>query len=333
MESQVRIWITNVNRLNWLWWDILNPQDILLKSISINEQNNGPDKEVYFYHGDHLGSASWITEAGGKPIQYIHYAPYGELIANQQAIGYDERYKFTGKERDWETGYDYFGARYWWIVGTWLSVDPLAGDYPQISPYAYCLWNPIKNIDPDGKWVETAWDIANVSLDVASLKSNISNGNIGGAVVDGIGLVLDAGATIFPVPGGAGMALKAYRAADRTSDTGKLGNRIRQALRRGKQSEKRVLQDMGLTKNTKKIASTTKDGTPINVIPDAVKDGVMYEVKDAKAVYNTKQIQGEYQAAKKAGYDFKIVTGEKTHVSPNIPSDVEIIRRSDLGPQ
>ena len=82
--------------------DILNPQDILLKSISINEQNNGPDKEVYFYHGDHLGSANWITDADGKPIQYIHYAPYGELIANQQTIGYDERYKFTGKERDWE---------------------------------------------------------------------------------------------------------------------------------------------------------------------------------------------------------------------------------------
>ena len=45
-------------------------------------------------------------------IQYIHYAPYGELIENQH-IGswYDERYKFTGKERDREIGYDMFGAR------------------------------------------------------------------------------------------------------------------------------------------------------------------------------------------------------------------------------
>ena len=78
--------------------DILNPPDILLKSISVNEQNNGPEKEVYFYHGDHPGSANWITDYTGAPIQYIHYAPYGELIANQQAIGYDERFKFTGKE-------------------------------------------------------------------------------------------------------------------------------------------------------------------------------------------------------------------------------------------
>lgn len=50
-----------------------------------------------------------------------------------------------------ETGYDYFGARYWWLGGTWLSVDPLASDYPQISPYAYCGWNPIKYVDPDGR--------------------------------------------------------------------------------------------------------------------------------------------------------------------------------------
>ena len=55
-------------------------------------------------HGDHLGSANWITDGKGKPIQYIHYAPYGELIDNQQAAGYDERYKFTGKERDWSAG-------------------------------------------------------------------------------------------------------------------------------------------------------------------------------------------------------------------------------------
>lgn len=99
---------------------------------------------------DHLGSANWITDVQGLPIQYIHYAPYGELIANQSAAGYDERYKFTGKERDAESGYDAFGAWYYWQAGTWLSVDPLTGKYPGISPYVYCGWNPVKNIDPDG---------------------------------------------------------------------------------------------------------------------------------------------------------------------------------------
>jgi len=60
---------------------------------------------------------------------------------------------FTGKERDSETGYGYFGARYMdhELITMWLSVDPLSGKYPSISPYAYCAWNPIKLVDPDGK--------------------------------------------------------------------------------------------------------------------------------------------------------------------------------------
>ena len=106
-----------------------------------------------FYHSDHLGSASWITNVSCKPIQYVHYGPYGELIANQTPHGYDERYKFTGKERDYETGYDYFGARNLCLaIGHWLSVDPLADKNPNISPYAYCGWNPINAIDPDGRF-------------------------------------------------------------------------------------------------------------------------------------------------------------------------------------
>ena len=101
---------------------------------------------------DHLGSASWITNELAEPVQYLHYLPYGQILANQTPYGYDERYKFTGKERDYETGYDYFGARYFWSAFEhWLSVDQLVDDYPQISPYAYCHWNPVKYVDPDGK--------------------------------------------------------------------------------------------------------------------------------------------------------------------------------------
>ena len=60
---------------------------------------------------------------------------------------------FTGKERDEETGYGYFGARYMdhELMTMWLSVDPMADKYPSISPYAYCAWNPVKLVDSDGK--------------------------------------------------------------------------------------------------------------------------------------------------------------------------------------
>ena len=63
------------------------------------------------------------------------------------------------EQRDEETGYGYFGARYLdhELMTMWLSVDPLADKYPSISPYAYCAWNPVKLVDPDGKdiWILT----------------------------------------------------------------------------------------------------------------------------------------------------------------------------------
>ena len=62
----------------------------------------------------------------------------------------------TGKERDSETGFSYFGARYYDsdLMTGWLSVDPLADKYPGLSPYAYCAWNPIRLVDPDGRMLD-----------------------------------------------------------------------------------------------------------------------------------------------------------------------------------
>ena len=64
---------------------------------------------------------------------------------------YDERFTFTGKERDAETGYLHFDARNFSdILGNWLSVDPLADKFIDKTPYLYCEGNPILLIDPDG---------------------------------------------------------------------------------------------------------------------------------------------------------------------------------------
>ena len=64
----------------------------------------------------------------------------------------------TGKERDEETGYGYFGARYMdhELMTMWLSVDPMSDKYPNISPYAYCAWNPVKLVDPDGREIDVS---------------------------------------------------------------------------------------------------------------------------------------------------------------------------------
>ena len=126
------------------------------------DHNGGQEREVYFYHSDHLGSASWITDSGGQAIQHLQYLPYGEPYINQRTSGYNERFTFTGKERDSETGFGYFGARYmdYELMTMWLSVDPMADKYPSISPYAYCAWNPVKLVDPDGNEIHISIPIS-----------------------------------------------------------------------------------------------------------------------------------------------------------------------------
>ena len=80
-----------------------------------------------------------------------HIEFYTNNYKQSRSIGFS-RFAFTGKERDEETGYGYFGVRYMdhELMTMWLSVDPMADKYPSISPYAYCAWNPIRITDPNG---------------------------------------------------------------------------------------------------------------------------------------------------------------------------------------
>src|SRR5574344_1572198 len=120
--------------------------------------NNPKDHPVlYFYHSDHLDSASWITGTTAQYVQHLCYLPFGESFVDQRVTNYEgSRYTFSGKERDSETGYSYFGARYYSSdYSIWLSVDPLSDNTPFASPYAYCINNPIILHDPNGEdWYE-----------------------------------------------------------------------------------------------------------------------------------------------------------------------------------
>lgn len=70
---------------------------------------------------------------------------------------------FTGKEKDEETGYGYFGARYMdhELLTSFMSVDRYADKYPSTSPYAYCAWNPVRLIDPTGDTIVIKGSLAN----------------------------------------------------------------------------------------------------------------------------------------------------------------------------
>jgi RHS repeat-associated protein len=118
-----------------------------------NPKNKAPvEKDLYFYHPDHLGSTAYVTNAKGNVHQHLEYMPFGETFVAQSSGSQLLSYGFTGKELDIETGLYYFGARYYDPkTSVWLSIDPLWFKYPSWSPYNYAFHNPVGIIDPDGR--------------------------------------------------------------------------------------------------------------------------------------------------------------------------------------
>ena len=100
------------------------------------------------YHlGDHLGSSHVVISGDGSWLNREEYTPYGETSFGSFAR---KRYRFTGKERDEESGLNYHAARYYaaW-VGRWVSADPI-GITGGMNQYGYVSGNPLSLIDPGG---------------------------------------------------------------------------------------------------------------------------------------------------------------------------------------
>ena len=136
------------------WNDPSNPDDPQAGYGYI--PNDTTTEETFFYHSDHLGSTSYITDDHANITQYDAYLPYGELLVDEHSSSEDLPYKFNGKEMDEETGLYYYGARYMNpMASIWYGVDAFAEKYVESSGYVFCIDNPIKLIDSDGN----KWDI------------------------------------------------------------------------------------------------------------------------------------------------------------------------------
>ncbi|MDR2409844.1 MAG: RHS repeat-associated core domain-containing protein, partial [Bacteroidales bacterium] len=121
------------------------------------------EDELFFYHGDHLSSTQMITDLYGNVVQQVHYAPFGEVIIEYNAYWHQGKvpdYKFNAKELDEENGMYYYSARYY-NPPTFISRDPLFEKYFWMSPYAYCMNNPLIFIDPTGEDVEIVCPVTN----------------------------------------------------------------------------------------------------------------------------------------------------------------------------
>jgi RHS repeat-associated protein len=101
----------------------------------------------YFFHSDHLGSTSYITNAKGEITQFVGYMPFGEAFVEQHT-DYDSPFKFNGKEMDSETGLCYYGVRYFDPkTARFINCDPIIEKFPELTPYNYASNNPSTNVD------------------------------------------------------------------------------------------------------------------------------------------------------------------------------------------
>lgn len=111
-----------------------------------------PPQLIRYQFSNHLGSASLELDQQAQIISYEEYSPYGsstyQAVRSQTVMA--KRYRYTGKERDEESGLYYHGARYYaaWL-GKWTTADP-AGLADGVNAYAYTSNNALKLVDPSG---------------------------------------------------------------------------------------------------------------------------------------------------------------------------------------
>ncbi len=122
---------------------------------------------TWFFATNHLGTIAARMNVSGTLMETYRYLPYGERDAGNQTP-----HQYTGKERDNESGLDYFGARYYASShGRWMSVDPAIQnlfDPQSLNRFTYVRGNPAKLVDPDGRtFIE--WEKGNVEIIIGSI--------------------------------------------------------------------------------------------------------------------------------------------------------------------
>ena len=125
------------------------------RTPGIGPPDPAPGQLIRYQLGNHLGSASLELDDHAQIISYEEYTPYGSTSyqAMRSTTETPKRYRYTGKERDEESGLYYHGARYYapWL-GRWMSCDPLSRD--GLNRYSYVQDSPTTQLDSTGMYEE-----------------------------------------------------------------------------------------------------------------------------------------------------------------------------------
>ncbi len=117
-----------------------------------------PSLRIRYYHEDHLGSSSVITDQAGNLVQETAFYPFGHSRHESTPRLVADPYQFSQKERDTESGLHYFGKRFYdSMIGKWASADPIQEQGGGLNLYAYANENPLKYYDPNGAEVKVSY--------------------------------------------------------------------------------------------------------------------------------------------------------------------------------
>jgi RHS repeat-associated protein len=307
----------------------------------------GSDPALYFNFNDWLGTKRLEVNAAGQAVNWWSSDPFGDYLNAHITSGSGPcpdldatEHHFTGKERDCESGNDYFGARYYASsMGRFMSPDWSAKEEPvpyaklddpqSLNLYSYVLNNPLSRVDPDGH--------QNPVVD--TVVTEIEDSPAGQAIGNWAGGLLSAG-----FAWGSGVAQAVWDAnvkAGGPASTGMYPTTFNSdATDRGRANEGKGLAEVGATKNTTPSTTTDpKTGKEVTTIPDGkMPDGQHVEVKDTNVVRSTPQIRGQGQASvAESGKKPILVTGTHTKVSKSVDAAKGgthiVVRTPKLGPQ
>jgi RHS repeat-associated protein len=123
------------------------------RTLDTRGNDSAPQRLIRYQFGNHLGSASLELNDIATVISYEEYCPYGSTAYQALDEGIkaaSKRYRYTGKERDEESGFYYYGERYsapW--LGRWVACDP-AGLIEGTDLYSFTMNNPLRMVDANG---------------------------------------------------------------------------------------------------------------------------------------------------------------------------------------
>ena len=179
---------------------------------------------VKYVELDAVGNVRVVTDDKGKVIERHDYLPFGEECttgpcAANPGVGAGQPRKFTGKERDPETGLDYFGARYYGSkIGRFTTVDPVYTwrdnilDPQRWNRYAYARNNPLRYTDPDGRRIVLAPGSSDTfKAEFARTITYLNAGKVGGLIAE-----LEGRREVITVKEGASLTDFAYSPGTKT---------------------------------------------------------------------------------------------------------------------